>query len=369
MIKLPSPAFIGLRGLVCSIVMGIFGGGCTRAPMPEFVLSEKTRALPAAHQQQIGVELERLFGTPQQPRVPASDPAGSVPPDNGPSRERLIQGVTVYRQLCVGCHGETGDGQGIAASYLRPKPRDYRRGIFKFTSTPYGAKPARADLVRVIRRGAKGTSMPAFPWMSEEDIQAVIDYVILLSERGQVEELVAALAETDYDETEPIEDSVFAESLQTVQESWADAERQVVHPVTAQPPYDDESIRAGRRAFLSKGCSKCHGNDGKGQTEWLSPAFVEQQKNASASERIEINYDAWGDVAPAADLTARLLHGGRRPLDIYRRIHTGINGTPMPAFDQAFANEPETTWHLVHYVLSVVESRQVDFSDIQVEAP
>jgi hypothetical protein len=53
-----------------------------------------------------------------------------------------------------------------------------------------------------------------------------------------------------------------------------------------------------------------------------------------------------------------MLHGGRRPLDIYRRIHTGISGTPMPAFGDALAAEPETIWNLVHYVLSIVEGRQ-----------
>ena len=30
-------------------------------------------------------------------------------------------------------------------------------------------------------------------------------------------------------------------------------------------------------------------------------------------------------------LPGKLLRGGRRPLDIYRRIYAGINGMPMPA--------------------------------------
>ena len=78
--------------------------------------------------------------------------------------------------------------RAAAAAYLQPKPRDYRQGIYKFTSTPYGDRPVRQDLVRTIRRGAKGTSMPAFPWLSNEDLEAVIDYVIYLSLRGRVED-------------------------------------------------------------------------------------------------------------------------------------------------------------------------------------
>ena len=120
-----------------------------------------------------------------------------------------------------------------------------------------------------------------------------------------------------------------------------------------------QSIAAGRAAFLSRGCSKCHGEDGKGQTEWLSHEFLAAQAALPEAQRIQINYDAWGHPAPAADLTARMLHGGRRPLDIYRRIYTGINGTPMPAFGDALAEEPDTIWHMVHYVLSIVEGRQV----------
>ena len=87
-------------------------------------------------------------------------------------------------------------------------------------------------------------------------------------------------------------------------------------------------------------------------------------------KREKINYDAWGNVAPAADITARSLHGGRRPIDIYRRIYTGINGTPMPAFGQALSQEPETAWHLVHYVRSIVEGRHVEgLDDVVADEP
>ncbi len=193
---------------------------------------------------------------------------------------RLNNGARVYRDRCVGCHGVTGDGQGEAADFLQPKPRDYRKGVFKFTSTPYGMKPSRSDLIRTIRRGAKGTSMPAFPWLPEQDLEDVIDYVILLSQRGEVEASVATIAESDYEEDEDIDPADFLDALETTQESWAAATDAVVLPVSAEPAYDAESIAAGRAAFLSKGCSKCHGEDGKGQTEWLSHEFLAEQESA-----------------------------------------------------------------------------------------
>ena len=68
--------------------------------------------------------------------------------------------------------------------------------------------------------------------------------------------------------------------------------------------------------------------------------------------------DVWGHNDPAADLTSGMLRGGQRPLDIYRRIYAGINGTPMPAFKDAFAAEPDTIWHLTHYVLHLADQRR-----------
>ena len=366
--------------------------GCTRAPIPAYVSSEKTKALPELHQKQIHEGLSLLFGTSFHPRfttlVATEDgdeaaeaeetetgaAADAKAPEGGEAAKaavtcaslkvqesvpsaRLRNGAVVYRERCAGCHGLSGDGQGEAAPYLVPKPRDYRNGIFKFTSTPYGMKPARADLVRTLRRGAKGTSMPSFPWMSEEDLQDVIDYVILLSQRGEIESFVVGIAESDYEAEDRIDDADFAEAMETVQTAWKSAEAAVVQPVSAPPAYDDESIAKGRAAFLSRGCSKCHGENGKGQTEWLSSEFHAAEAAKPEAERVQINFDVWGQPAPAADLTARMLHGGRRPLDIYRRIHTGISGTPMPAFGDALASEPETIWNLVHYVLSIVEGR------------
>jgi mono/diheme cytochrome c family protein len=136
---------------------------------------------------------------------------------------------------------------------------------------------------------------------------------------------------------------------------WDKAQRSVVTPVSAEPAYDLASVETGRRLFIKSSCYNCHGADAKGQTEWLSPEFLAAQEDPDATDKVEINYDAWGDPAPAANITARMLHGGRRPLDIYRRIFTGINGTPMPQFDQQFKDDPDAIWHMVHYVMHIVD--------------
>ena len=42
---------------------------------------------------------------------------------------------------------------------------------------------------------------------------------------------------------------------------------------------------------------------------------------------------------------------GRRPLDIYRRAHQGIAGTPMPGVGDKMT--AEELWHIVRYVESL----------------
>ena len=54
--------------------------------------------------------------------------------------------------------------------------------------------------------------MPAFPWMSEEDIQAVIDYVIYFSLRGRAEDYLVQIS-MDYEEDEPIESLDFEDII------------------------------------------------------------------------------------------------------------------------------------------------------------
>ena len=165
----------------------------------------------------------------------------------------------------------TGDGKGPATgpdadgnyNYLNPKPRDYRLGKFKFGSTPRGYKPRRSDLIRIVRYGAKGTSMPAFRWLPDEDLQPLIDYVILLSQRGELETRLIEEAEFELLEEDDYDPEVVAEYVAGIEESWAEAEQNVVLPVVRRPDYTDESIKLGKTAFLSRGCAKCHGNDGR----------------------------------------------------------------------------------------------------------
>ena len=70
---------------------------------------------------------------------------------------------------------------GPTALFLKPYPRDYRQGKFKFKSTERGAKPTDADLQRILRQGIAGTAMPSFDLLPSDQIEALVEYVKSLS--------------------------------------------------------------------------------------------------------------------------------------------------------------------------------------------
>ena len=300
--------------------------GCERPPEPEFVGSVRAQALSPGLQTALAKELVAESGTFAHPEM-IGDPPGVD----------LARGQAVYQDRCVQCHGISGDGDGPAAKFLYPRPRDYRKGLFKFTSTPYGFRPLRSDLERTIKAGVRGTSMPAFNLLPEAEIQAVLDYVLTLTYRGEFEEGLVNLA----DDEEAIDPALVKEEvLPRVTHRWEQAESQQVQPLTPQPKFTEEHVALGKQAFLTIGCAKCHGEDGRGQMA------------------DNIGKDGWGQTTRAADLTSGMLHGGQQPLDIYRRIYSGINGTPMPGFSSALQSQPDTFWHLVAYVKHVSGRRR-----------
>ena len=149
--------------------------------------------------------LEQAFGTPNLPLVPGSVPGTLVSIDAirraaGPvySDEKDVH-YGLYRKHCIRCHGVTGDGLGPAAKLLEPYPRDFRLGKFKYKSTPIGTKPTRHDLARILKSGIPGTSMPSFRTLKDEDVEALVDYVVYLSVRGETERALLSQLAFDFD--------------------------------------------------------------------------------------------------------------------------------------------------------------------------
>ena len=118
--------------------------------------------------------------------------AGFVPAlaqDLGSEAQREA-GKSLYDKFCSQCHGIEGDGRGVAAPALMPRPRDFTSGKYKIRATPSGALPTDQDLKNIIRRGMPYTSMPAWPQFTEEELTNIVYYVKSLSEDFSNPELV-----------------------------------------------------------------------------------------------------------------------------------------------------------------------------------
>lgn len=187
---------------------------------------------------------ETMFGTPDEPKLPAvaaedDDLASIVSIDNlvkasGPAD---AEGRGLFQKHCVVCHGVTGDGRGPTAAIQMPYPRDYRMGVFKFKSTPLGTKPTKSDIAKLIKHGIGGTAMVKIPELSDADIDALVDYVIYLSWRGELERQAVdgAMFDGIIEDGERIINTELAEQIRSnpelieTYESLADADEETLN--------------------------------------------------------------------------------------------------------------------------------------------
>ena len=271
----------------------------------------------------------------------------------------------MYRQHCVHCHGITGNGRGPTAAFLNPYPRDFTRGTFKFTSTPVGIKPTQDDLRKTLINGIAGTAMPSFKLLSEGEVEALVDYVKYLAIRGEVERKLIEYVPDFYDaEAEDPADNekllkefygrefLVEEVLNEVVTSWLEAKENVTEIPERPQAYDrssDEFDPAALKASEERGrklyytsvanCFSCHGPSqlGDGQVndydQWTKEYFDWTLKNdANYTNKLE-RYIAITGMPPRnirpRNLREGIYRGGRRrPIDIFWRIHNGIDGTP-----------------------------------------
>ncbi len=314
-----------------------YGAHAPQIPVA-YVPHESLTQLPEKSQGEISGFLEKTFGTPDAPRLP--EECGVEP--------RVLQaGREFYRRQCLHCHGVTGDGAGTTAPFMTPPPRDYRKGVFKISSTmPNVDKPSRQDLVDTLKRGLPGTLMPAFsPLFDDQTLGAVVDYVILLSMRGETEMLLIQAHKEAIDDEEELGENLGQEILDQVIGRWKETEGSLVTPSVPRPSATEESIAKGREIFLSSktNCFGCHGMEGRGG---------ETGQSVQGSEF----KDDWGNRIFPADLTQGIYRGGARPLDLWRRIYKGVKGTQMPGFAETLTEEE--IWHVVNFLKSLVAEEE-----------
>ncbi len=224
-------------------------------------------------------------------------------------------GGAPYMKWCSGCHGDTGAGDGYAAMRLLPRPRDFTLGVFKIRTTPSGEQPTDADLAHVIDEGLNGS--PMVGWKTKLTTQ----------ERADIVRYIKGLS--------PFFDGPVPQSI-----------------VIGEPPPDDPTgIAEGRRVYEQLKCFECHGQAGRGDGTSV-PTFTSDD----------------GFPIPASDLTEGWrFKGGTSVRDVYTRLRTGLDGTPMPSYGEqveAGLITDEQLWQLAQYVRSLSPEVPPSFSDV-----
>lgn len=218
-------------------------------------------------------------------------------PDLGTEAQREA-GHELYLDRCAQCHGESGAGDGVAAPFFKPAPRDFTEGMYKIRATASGQLPTSEDIERIIRDGMPYTGMPAWPSLSNREVTNLMYYL------------------------KTFEDD-FAGPYGTPE----------TVDIPSPPSLTDESIERGQEVYLKNQCHDCHGQRGRG--DGRSAPTLENRT---------------GEHIYPADLTKRwTFRGGTSRQDIYRTFTTGMNGTPMPSYELP----QEDRWDLVNYVYSL----------------
>jgi DMSO reductase family type II enzyme heme b subunit len=229
------------------------------------------------------------------------------------SASETSPGRPVYEQHCAACHGATGDGNGPAAVWLYPKPRDFSLGQFKIKSTPGQALPTDEDLLQSVTRGLPGSSMPGFAYLTTAERHDVAQYVKYLTARtdsnGQRVNLFEAAA----------------------------ANGTLANPVEVppEPAAGVHELTLGREVYQKMQCALCHGETGAGD-----------------GTQVPTLKDTAGLPVRPRDFNTGLFRGGHTGRDLYLRIHNGMPGTPMIPYGEDVL-KPEERWALVHYVQSL----------------
>ncbi|MBW7957902.1 MAG: c-type cytochrome [Deltaproteobacteria bacterium] len=224
------------------------------------------------------------------------------------------KGKALYERRCWWCHGIEGAGDGPAAEFVNPLPRDLTFGLYKWKSTPFDEySPSDEDFERMMAGGRQHGGLPGWDGMSGTSMPGWGD---VMGPEG-IRDMAA-----------------YMRSLSGLERNEMPA---ISLAGRIQP--GPESIERGRGLFKDR-CAECHGLNGRGD----------------GTKKLR---DDWGARTWPRDLTKGwTFRAGTRPEDIYTRVTVGIPGTQMPSFADPSSKKAmteEERWDVANYAASLDE--------------
>lgn len=255
-------------------------------------------------------------------------------------RTSLIEeGKVAYTKYCAGCHGEEGNGRGPASGWLHPRPRNFQKANFKFSSTRSGRLPRDEDLRRTIVEGLKGSAMPGWDLLPPRTVTALIAYLKTFSPKW--------------------EERGHAPPIPVITDPWRGQEDK------------SEAIARGEAVYHGFAtCWTCHPSyvDESRINEHLV-AMENPTRDAFRDNlfQSEAKPNSEGEVIYPPDFHRDYLRSGADVDDLYRSIAAGITGTAMPTWidsmeipashGEGMLTDQKDVWAMAYYVQSLVLAR------------
>jgi mono/diheme cytochrome c family protein len=247
------------------------------------------------------------------------------------SARRLNRGHELFVTYCAACHGVDGDGKGPASVGLRPPPRNFTQGQFKFAAVASGQLPNDEDFLRIVQNGLHGTTM--LPWsdVPERDLLDIIQY------------------------------------LKTLSPKWA--EKTAGEPIVPSPdPWGDarkaEAVTRGMKVYHGLAqCLSCH-------PAYETPGTIQAASLELSQRESTLRPDPYHASPKESDYGVRIMppdftrdhvRSGEALTDIYRTVASGIGGTAMPTWKGALPEED--IWAMAYYVRSLLDIKNTPEAD------
>jgi len=255
----------------------------------------------------------------------------------------LNEGYAAYTRYCYACHGEKGEGNGPSSHGLRPPPRDFTKGIFKFARVGSSDQlPHDEDLKRIVKGGLHGTAM--LPWdIPDAELTRIVHYLKTFAPKKWEKKKKSG---------EPVKT---LDPFQPTPDPWIGKEA--------------EAVQLGKELYHFRAeCMSCHpAYDTREGLHRMSVAAAQREPDrfkAIASFREDMyqpvakeSPEYGGKLLPPDFLLnpVRSIRPESRALDLYRLISYGVYPV-MPAWKDAGLSDSDI-WALAHYVGSLLDMK------------